>query len=120
MKFPVLASLFMLTTVASSAKVSYDGAKAFRIPVGEDVTPLMDIIHKLSLPIWKGAPNGIPLANSHVDLVVPAAKVSDFAKMTASMQAEVMHEDLGLAIAAEGMAASDMSSKLTIWSRGIS
>ena len=94
MKF-LSVSLLVLASVVSSAKVSYNGAKAFRIPVGEDVTPLMDVIQKLDLPIWKGAPNGIPSPNSHVDLVVPAKSVKEFNKMTKSMKTEVMHEDLG-------------------------
>ncbi|KAH9221742.1 hypothetical protein DL95DRAFT_511617 [Leptodontidium sp. 2 PMI_412] len=108
-------TLLALASVVSAAKVSYNGAKAFRIPVGEDVTPLMDVIQKLDLPIWKGAPNGVPIANSHVDLVVPAKSVKEFQKMTSSMVTEVMHEDLGAAIDAEGtapefsIAAADLS-----------
>jgi len=109
MKF-LSVSLLVLASVVSSAKVSYNGAKAFRIPVGEDVTPLMDVIQKLDLPIWKGAPNGIPSPNSHVDLVVPAKSVKEFNKMTKSMKTEVMHEDLGAAIDAEGTA-PEFSSK---------
>ncbi|KAH7321986.1 hypothetical protein BKA65DRAFT_91804 [Rhexocercosporidium sp. MPI-PUGE-AT-0058] len=103
MKFLCVA-LLALASVVSSAKVSYNGAKAFRIPVGEDVTPLMDVIQKLDLPIWKGAPNGVPIPNSHVDLVVPAKNVKEFQRMTSKMVTEVMHEDLGAAIDAEGTA----------------
>lgn len=111
MKLYALAIL-AFTTVVSSAKVSYDGDKAFRIPVGEDVVPLMEVIQKLELPVWKGAVNGVPLPNSHVDLVVPATKIKEFAKLTASMTTEVMHEDLGASIAAEETAlSSDFSSK---------
>ncbi len=102
MKFSLSLSILTLNIAALAAKVSYDGAKALRIPVGEDVTPLMEVIRKLSLPVWKGAANGVPVPNSHVDLVVPARKVDEFNKMTANMDIEVMHEDLGLAIAAEG------------------
>lgn len=106
--------LLAFTAVASSAKVSYDGAKAFRIPVGEDVVPLMEVIQKLGLSVWKGASEGVPKPNSHVDLVVPAKHIREFSKLTASMNTEVMHEDLGAAIAAEGNAArADFSSKST-------
>ncbi len=105
-------ALLAFTTAASAAKVSYDGAKAFRIPVGEDVVPLLEVIQKLELPVWKGAIDGVPLPNTHVDLVVPANKVEEFAELTASMTTEVMHEDLGASIAAEETApSSDISSK---------
>ncbi|CZT12730.1 probable carboxypeptidase [Rhynchosporium graminicola] len=106
MKFASV-TLLSFAAVVSSAKVSYNGAKAFRIPVGEDVAPLMEVIHKLDLPIWKGAPGGVPIANSHVDLVVPAKDVKNFQKMTSSMVTEVMHEDLGASIDAEGSAAAN-------------
>lgn len=84
------------------AIVSYDGAKAMRIPVGEDVTPILDVIETLRLQTWKGMSHGVPIPNGHVDLVVPADKVAAFDEMTSSMKTEVMHEDLGLSIAEEG------------------
>lgn len=100
---PSLTSLILaLNASVGLAKVSYDGAKAMRIATGEDVTPLLDVIEKLHLPTWKGAVKGIPVANSHVDLVVPANKVAEFEEATANMETEVMHEDLGLSIAEEG------------------
>lgn len=43
----------------------------------------------------------MPVANSHVDLVVPADKISDFTELTVSMTTEVMHENLGASIDAE-------------------
>ncbi|KAI9049264.1 hypothetical protein LZ554_007111 [Drepanopeziza brunnea f. sp. 'monogermtubi'] len=97
-------ALLGFAIVAESAKVSYDGAKAIRIPVGEDVTPLMEVIQQLDLPVWKGARHGVPRANSNVDLVVPAEKVREFEELTATMNTEIMHEDLGASIAAEGTA----------------
>jgi carboxypeptidase A4 len=101
---PSITSLVLVlnAAVGTLAKVSYDGAKAMRIPVGEDVTPLLDVIEKLSLPTWKGMAKGVPIPNSHVDLVVPADKVAEFEELTADMKTEVMHEDLGLSIAEEG------------------
>jgi hypothetical protein len=62
-------SIVVLNAASAWAKVSYDGAQAVRIPVGEDVTPLMSLIQQLSLPVWKGVANGVPVPNSHVDLV---------------------------------------------------
>ncbi|KAJ5043104.1 uncharacterized protein L3040_004489 [Drepanopeziza brunnea f. sp. 'multigermtubi'] len=94
-------TLLGFAIVAESAKKSYDGAKAVRIPVGEDVTPLKKVIKELNLPVWKSAKDGVPCAYSNVDLVVPADKVSEFDKMTANMDTKVMHEDLGASIAAE-------------------
>lgn len=98
--FPVILGLSVGTSVV--AKVSYEGAKAVRIPTGEDVTPVLEIIEKLSLPTWKGIANGVPVANSNIDLVVPADKVAEFDQMVSEMTTEVMHEDLGLSIAEEG------------------
>lgn len=98
--------LGLSAAATASAKVSYDGAKAMRIPTGGDVTPVLDIIEKLSLPTWKGVSNGIPVPNSHVDLVVPADKVADFEQLAGTMNTEVMHEDLGASIAEEGVMAA--------------
>jgi hypothetical protein len=47
-------ALFM--SLAAAAKVSYEGAKAMRVAVGEDITVVADLISSLSLPTWKGAP----------------------------------------------------------------
>lgn len=66
----------------------------------------MSLIEDLNLSVWKGAPQGVPLPNTHVDLVVPADKVAEFDERTVGFNAEVMHEDLGASIAAEGIVAS--------------
>jgi carboxypeptidase A4 len=103
MKFQIAPLLLVLSsTTGILAKVNYDGAKAMRIAVGEDVEPLMNLIQTLSLPVWKGLAQGVPKPNSHVDLVVPADKVDVFARLTAKMNTEVMHDDLGASIADEG------------------
>ncbi|KAG9247561.1 hypothetical protein BJ878DRAFT_165977 [Calycina marina] len=101
MKLFAIVLLAFNAAIAASKKVSYAGAKAMRIPVGNEVEPLLDIINQLELPTWKGLANGVPIANSHVDLVVPADKVAEFEKLTASMTTEVMHDDLGASIADE-------------------
>jgi hypothetical protein len=92
----------LFTSLAAATKVSYEGAKAMRVAVGEDITALADLISSLSLPTWKGAPQGIPKPNSYVDLVVPVDKIAAFEQLTAGMTLETMHEDLGLAIEEEG------------------
>lgn len=105
MKFQILTHLLALgavSRVVAVTKVNYNGFKAVRVFVGEDVIPLADVIRQLSLPTWKGAQEGIPIPNRHVDLVVPADKVAKFEELTSSMTTEVMHEDLGLSIASEG------------------
>jgi hypothetical protein len=109
LKYSLLLAAFHLSL--SLAKVSYNGAKAVRIPVGDDVTTLKDLIHNLSLPTWKGVKDGIPLPNGHVDLVVPADKVAKFEKLAAKMNVEVMHEDLGASIAAESSGISIYAGK---------
>jgi hypothetical protein len=92
----------LFSALGVAAKANYDGAKAMRIAVAEDITIVADLISILSLPTWKGAPQGIPKPNSFVDVVVPADKTTAFEKLTTDMTLETLHEDLGLAIAEEG------------------
>jgi carboxypeptidase A4 len=102
MKFSYSLLLVAVASAAVAKKANYDGAKAMRVSVAEDVTPLLNVIEKLVLDTWKNVKNGVPMANSNVDLVVPANKAAEFTKLTAGMTTEVMHEDLGASIAAEG------------------
>lgn len=101
----ILSSILLgagLATNGLAERVSYDGARAVRIPVGEDVEPLANIIRRLELPTWKGVTrDGIPHPGSNVDLVVPADKVTLFDALTKGFSVEIMHEDLGASIAAE-------------------
>jgi len=109
-----ITTLFLLAASAIAQKVSYAKAKAIRIEVGEDVTPVFNAISKLKLETWKGiGPDGLPIAGGHVDLVVPASKLAQFSKLTKGITQEVMHEDLGLSIAEE-------SSTPALTSRGMS
>lgn len=89
-------------TLALSARVNYDGFKAVRIAVGDDITVVKNLIETLSLPTWKGVVNGLPTPNALVDVVVPPHAAPAFQELSAGLHTEVMHEDLGLAIAAEG------------------
>jgi hypothetical protein len=94
----------VLLALGATARVSYEGAKAMRIAVGEDVVAVAQLIADLSLPTWKGAPQGIPKPNSRVDLVVPANKVQEFESRAKKegLSVDTMHEDLGAAIDEEG------------------
>ncbi|KAF4626386.1 hypothetical protein G7Y89_g11771 [Cudoniella acicularis] len=92
----------LLAVTSVVAKVSYDGAKAIRIPMGEDVMPVMNIIKQLQLPTWKGVQEGVPKAGGTVDLVVPADKVTEFNQLMTGINHEVLHDDLGASIEAEG------------------
>lgn len=103
MKLSIFSFIFSSGITLASVKVSYEGAQAIRIPVGNDVTPLRNIIRELSLPTWKGMKAGIIKPNTDVDLVVPADKLEEFINATSTMNTHVMHENLGLSIANEGM-----------------
>lgn len=99
MKFPVfaavgLASLASGAAVQSSQRKSYDGYKVVRLSVGQDVAKVSNLIEKLDLTTWMGAPK----AGRHSDIVIPPAQVAAFEAATVGMKAEVMHENLGLSI----------------------
>ncbi|KAK6584274.1 hypothetical protein PZA11_002498 [Diplocarpon coronariae] len=116
MKLVSLTAALHLAAAAAAAQVSYAGFRAVRVPVGEDVAPLAEIIAQLRLPTWKGAADGVPRPNTNVDLVVPADQVAEFERLTAAMDTEVMHEDLGAAMAAEvSVHNSVYNSKIWTW-----
>jgi len=73
MKFSLSLALVLSATI-SAEKVSYFGDKAYRIAVGDASLELTDIINELGLETWKGVNDGVAVANSFVDLVVPAGK----------------------------------------------
>lgn len=50
-----------------------------------------------SLSTW----NGDPQANNYVDLVVPQSQLAAFRNSTATMDTQIMHEDLDASIEAE-------------------
>ncbi|KAK2024406.1 zinc carboxypeptidase [Colletotrichum zoysiae] len=100
-----LATLSALVATASAASVafespepvSYDGTKVFRVSVGDEVDRVNDIVNKLQLSTWKGAPR----AGAFADIVVPAADVGTFEAEIAGLNVTTMHEDLGASIASE-------------------
>ena len=99
---PTLATLITAAAMAGAKqRVTYDGDKVLRIATENNVAPLQNIIDSLALPTWKGVTAGIPKANWHVDLVVPKDKLEEFNTMSAGMNISIMHDDLGVSIAAE-------------------
>lgn len=97
-----LLSACSLLGLASAAvlqqpKVSYDGYKVVRVPVGMDASKVTDMVSKLGLSTWKGAPK----AGSFADIVVAPSKLDAFTKATEGMQVHVMHENLGESITKE-------------------
>ena len=100
MKFLLGAcSLLGLASAATlqPRKVTYDGYKVVRLPVGMDASKVTGIVNKLGLSTWKGAPK----AGYMADIVVAPEKFDDFTKATEGMELTVMHENLGQSIAAE-------------------
>jgi hypothetical protein len=94
-----LAALCWLASAATLAprKVSYDGYKVFRLSFGDNVDKVNDIISKLSLTTWKGAPR----AGATADIVVPPSQLAAFQSEIEGFSAVTMHEDLGASIAEE-------------------
>lgn len=96
----LLAFLYLLAFVYSAAvpgKVSYDNDKVIRLGVGDNVSKVNDLLRELSLSTWNGAPK----ADGNVDVVVPESQLKAFKDLTASMETQVMHENLGASIAKE-------------------
>ncbi|KAF6821423.1 zinc carboxypeptidase [Colletotrichum plurivorum] len=97
-----LAALSAVVAAASAAsiaaggnkRVTYEGTKVFRVSVGDEVDRVNDVVSKLSLSTWKGAPRAGALA----DIVVPAAEVDAFQAEIAGMNVTTMHEDLQASI----------------------
>lgn len=96
------AIFLTLVAVASAVAVkpravSYDGFKVVRIPVGTDASKVTEIVNKLQLKTWKGAPK----AGAFADIMVPPSQLEAFNKEITGMEAITMHEDLGASIAEE-------------------
>ena len=98
----LIVTYLALAAVASAAAVepravSYDGFKVVRIPVGTDASKVTEIVNKLQLKTWKGAPK----AGAFADIMVPPSQIEAFNTEIAGMEAVTMHEDLGASIAEE-------------------
>lgn len=96
----LLALPYLLAFVNAAAvpgQVSYDNYKVIRLGVGENLSMVNDLIRKLSLSTWNGAPK----VAGHVDVVVPGVHLKAFKDSTTNMETQVMHENLGASIAKE-------------------
>lgn len=80
-----------------SNKVSYKDHQAIRLGVGDNAYKIKRMIKDLSLSTW----NGDPQVNKYVDLVVPQSQLAAFRDLTATMDSQIMHEDLESSIEAE-------------------
>ncbi|RDA94946.1 hypothetical protein CP533_0159 [Ophiocordyceps camponoti-saundersi (nom. inval.)] len=94
---------FLLTvaaTLAAAAKMSYDGVKVYRVPVGAgaQVRRVNSIAEDLGLDFWQPANRKGVFA----DIQVPPAKVEGFLKGMKGFEVDVLHEDLGKSVEKEG------------------
>jgi len=119
---PLLGAIFLVSTYAASPADIYAGVQVIRVPTGSSragVAALENLIDALQLSSWSDA----PVANSHVDLEVPADKhaafINGISKILISSGAkqqgfdiEIMHEDLAASIAAEAEGMYDSSARL--------
>lgn len=80
-----------------SNKVSYMDHQAIRLGVGDNAYKIKRMMKDLSLSTW----NGDPQVNKYVDLVVPQSQLAAFRDSTATMDSQIMHEDLEASIEAE-------------------
>lgn len=97
-----LVSVLAAKTVSYDApeggnKVSYKGHHAIRLGVGDNASKIKRMMKDLSLSTW----NGDPQANNYVDLVVPQSQLEAFRNSTATMDTQIMHEDLDASIEAD-------------------
>jgi hypothetical protein len=89
-----LVALASAVVVPSSGRRSYEGYKVYRLSVGQEVDKVADIIERLGLTTWKGAPR----AGAVSDIVVPPSQIEAFLAEISGMEVVTMHEDLGLSI----------------------
>lgn len=97
-----LVFVFAAKTISYDApeggsKVSYKDHQAIRLGVGESASKIKRMMKDLSLSTWSGDPQ----ANNYVDLVVPQSQLAAFWDSTASMDTQIMHEDLEVSIEAD-------------------
>lgn len=92
-----LLGMASAATLLEPRKVSYDGYKVVRLPVGNQVAKVNNIVSKLGLATWKGAPR----KGAFADIVVPPSQIAAFSEEVAGIDTIIMHEDLGASIAEE-------------------
>lgn len=97
MKSLLLTSLLLSSASAAAVnkKVSYDGFKVFRVSAGDNLAAVEDTVTALGLDKWiDGAEN-----TGHLDVVVAPKQLQAFEE--AGLNSTVMHDDLGVSIAAQ-------------------
>lgn len=109
MKVNALLSCLALAG-STAARVSYAGYKVVRLPVGTDASKLTEIVDRLQLTTWKGAPK----AGTFADIVVPPEAAAAFDAETAGFEREVMHADLGISIDEEAAVDAYVSANLNV------
>ena len=99
MHLALLSAFLSLAAGAAvvKSKVTYDGYQVVRVPVKNQVAKVNNVISKLGLTTWKGAPR----AGAFADIVVPPSKIDAFNSEIAGMDTITMHEDLGASISEE-------------------
>ncbi|KAF2867355.1 hypothetical protein BDV95DRAFT_598048 [Massariosphaeria phaeospora] len=92
-----LAFLGLASAASVASPVSYDGWKVYRVKVGDNAAKFSEVVSSLQLETWKGKVG----SSAVVDVMVPPSSVSEFEKSADDLNAELMHDDLGLSIADE-------------------
>lgn len=107
---PILAlwALYPLGSCsAPEPRKTYEGHKVYRVTTAGKPRAIATQLSNLGLDIWnEGSTSG-----AHLDVVVPAAQLADFDAL--GFKFRVLHDDLGLSIAAESSAPS------TTWKRQV-
>ncbi|KAF4506597.1 hypothetical protein G6O67_006665 [Ophiocordyceps sinensis] len=78
-------------------RVSYDGFKVFRVPVGGSAQRVNNVVARLGLDVWQPASR----KGAFADIEVPPAKLDNFGRAMAGLELLTMHDDLGRSIADE-------------------
>jgi len=102
MKFSAAAALLVAPLAALAGavpkverKITYDGYKAYRIATHRDAKSVTDKLAPLAVVPYNQN------TDDHVDVVIPPGTIAAFEAL--GFKAEVLHEDLGADIRAEGV-----------------
>lgn len=84
-------------SIATTAKVNYDGWRVYRVNVGDKTAEFAKVVSDIGLEIWKGKADKSPV----VDVMVSPSQLEAFEKESGELEVKLMHEDLGSSIFAE-------------------
>lgn len=105
LKMKSLSVLLAVFAAVSTAKVSYDGFKVYRLPA-ETETSILEIekiVSSLELETWKMPRK----TGTYADVVVPPGKLAEFQSLVEGKNALVMHENLADSIEQESTSADE-------------